>query len=129
MLFLLVSGPRHASPFLRESVVVWGLAGLFRIFTRAFIYWDITPDGLCERHLSSVQTIPWSEIISVAPWPDSRRNQDTLAIDYARPAPLSATGQVLVNPSHLDEFLAALREHAPQARFTVPGTGFAAPVL
>lgn len=123
MLILLVSGPRHARPFLRELVAVWGLVVLLRLFTRIFIYWDVTADGLRERRLWSVQTIPWQQIESVGAWPDGKPMRGSVAVNFELPAPLSASGHVVANPARIDEFLAELREHAPQARFSVPVTG------
>jgi hypothetical protein len=125
---LLLSGPHHASPFLRIFAVLWGLLGLFRVLDRFCTYWDVASDGLRERRLWSVRFIPWAQINSVAPWPDGKPMHGAVVIDFARPAPLSSTGRVIANPDRLDEFLAELREHAPQARLAVPSTSAILPV-
>jgi hypothetical protein len=128
MLVLLISEPHHVDPFLRYLTVMWVVVGLVRVLSRIFIYWDVTPNGLRERRLWSARTIPWSEIASVTPWPDGKPMRGSLAIDFARPAPLSSTGRVVANPNRLDEFLAELREHATQARFAVSSSGSILPL-
>jgi hypothetical protein len=128
MLVLLLSEPHHASLFLRAFAALYGLTGLVRVLSRIYIYWDVTPEGLGERRLWTSRFIPWAQMTSVAPWPDGKPLSDAVVIDFTRPAPLSSTGRVIANPDRLDEFLAELRAHAPQARFAVPSTSSILPL-
>lgn len=128
MLVLLLSGPRHASPFLRDLMIISVLFGLGRVSSQTFVYWDVTLAGLHERRFWSSRMVPWQQIESIIPWPDGKPMQGSVAIDFGSSAPLSSTGRVIANPDRLNEFLAELREHAPQARFAVPVTGSILPV-
>lgn len=80
------------------------------------IWWDITPEALCEQRLWARRTIPWQEITEVVSWPRENRASDYLEIYFYRPAPLSANGSVIASPAERAQFLSAIREHAPQAR-------------
>lgn len=123
VLVLLLSGPRRA----KDSLVWYGflilLFAAIRVVLYFFLWWDTTPGGLRERRLWSTRTIPWTEITGVAPWPDGqaggRAHRDSLAIEYARAAPLSDQGRLIANPADREGFLREVRRHAPQASFEV----------
>jgi hypothetical protein len=95
------------------------LLAIQRVLLHAFVYWDVLSDGLRERRLWNTREVAWREVQHVGGWRPSQPSSDSLAIDFARPAPLSDRGSIIANPEDREEFIAALRRFAPQAAFDV----------
>lgn len=117
VLVLWLSPGYHRGSLTPGMVALCVVLALQRMASRALIYWEIASDGLHERRLWIQRTIPWTEIHSVAPWPEQKPSSGEVAIGFVRDAPLPKPGQVIANPGDMDSFVKALREHAPQARF------------
>jgi len=90
----------------------------FQILTKTLTWWDLDSDGLKERRLWYTREIPWREVLRVGGL-NSRPASRILAIDYARPAPMSDRGQILASPGDRAQFLAALHRFVPTADFEV----------
>jgi hypothetical protein len=115
-LFLLLS-TRHPEPLKRSFAAVFILLASLKVLSRVFIYWDLKPTGLRERRMWHTREVPWQEIASVGSWNPKQPASDCLAIDYARPAPLSDRGRILASPADRKQFIAAVRRFAPHAAF------------
>lgn len=112
----------HATSGIRSSYLLGGIFWLFLalscVMNYFFTWWDINDSGLTQRRLWSTRTIPWNEITRIAPWqPNSKPMPKWLAVEYARPAPMSDRGQLLIQPADRNALVRALRTHAPQADF------------
>jgi hypothetical protein len=109
---------RHHNAALSPLLLMWIVFGFGRVLIQIFVYWDVDSTGLRERRLWSKRAIPWQEVIRVSGWMD-RPSSYALAIDYARPAPLSDSGTVVAAPEDRQQFLSDLHRFAPQATFDV----------
>ena len=98
-------------------VICYALMALQRVLMQIFVYWDVDDDGLRERCLRNTREVAWREVQHVGGWP--KPWSDSLAIDFARPAPLSDRGSIIANPEDREEFISTLRRFAPQAAFDV----------
>lgn len=112
-----------AAPGVHGAYLIIGIVWLFIAVTCItnyfFVWWGIEDDGLIQHRPWNTRTIPWNEITHVGPWqPNSKPIYSYLAVNYARPAPISDRGVlVLFKPADRDGLVRALRAHAPQAAF------------
>jgi hypothetical protein len=98
--------------------VFWLFIALSCIANYCFTWWGVDDFGLTQRRLWSTRTIPWNEITHIGPWqPNSKPNYQWLSVDYARAAPMSDRGQLLIQPTDRDALVKALRTRALQAEF------------
>jgi len=114
----------HTIPGLRSAYTMLGvvclLQALFCLLSYYFIWWGIGENGLTERRLLSARTIPWTELTRVGPWvTGKRRNLGWVEVGYYRSAPMSDSGQLLLQPKHEErkDLFAQLCHYAPQATF------------
>jgi hypothetical protein len=119
-LLILVSRAGHLRPSFIFCAIAFLPQALLRLLGLIFVYWEIDSDGLHERRLWRMRSIPWAEVASVTFWPDEQKVSSSFAIRYERPAPLSDRGSIIANPSDRDTFLQELQRHAPGASFDVP---------
>jgi len=117
MAFLLSA--KHPGSIQIFTAVVWVFLGSIEALSRFLTYWDLGSFGLHERRLWNTREVPWQEVTHVGAWNPERPSSDFLAIDYARPAPISDRGSVIANPEDRQQFIDALRRFAPQASFDV----------
>lgn len=117
--FLFFSGPRRTSQTLHYYALMMIVFAATRVLLHLLIFWGITSAGFRERRLWSTRTILWQEITAIAPWPENHPNRDYVAIEFARPAPLSIRGTLIASPGDRDSFLSALRHYACNARFEI----------
>jgi hypothetical protein len=96
----------------------WIGVASFQILTKALTWWDLDSEGLRQRCLWYTKEISWREVFRVGGL-NSKPASRILAIDYARPAPMSDRGQILASPGDRAQFLAALHRFAPTADFEV----------
>ena len=83
-----------------------------------FTWWDVTEEALVQHRYRSERTIPWSEITRIGPWhPGKKPQYNWLEVSFARAAPISDRGNLLIQAEDQDSLLRALRAHAPQAAF------------
>jgi hypothetical protein len=93
---------------------------LIAITTYFFVWWRIDDSGLTQCRLFSTRTVPWNEITRIGPWqPNGKPIPQWLAVEYARPAPMSDCGQILIQPTDRYALVRALRAHAPQADYEI----------
>ncbi len=114
---LLCSGLRAGG--FGDFAVLIVLFAMQRVLLHAFTYWDVLSDCLRERRLWNTREVAWREVQHVGGWRPSQPSSDSLAIDFARPAPLSDRGSIIAHPEDRSAFIAALRKFAPQAAFDV----------
>jgi hypothetical protein len=112
----------HTVPGLDSAYMVLGavslLQVLFCVLSYYFVWWDVDEQGLTERRLLSIRTIPWAELTRVGPWvTGKRRNMGMVEVEYYRPAPMSDSGHLLFQPKKDErkDLFAQLCHHAPQA--------------
>jgi hypothetical protein len=78
----------------------------------------VTEEALVQHRYRSNRTIAWSEITRIGPWQPGKKPQyNWLEVSYARAAPISDRGNLLIQPEDKDSLLRALRAHAPKAAF------------
>jgi len=111
-----------AAPGVRGAYLIAGLIwmslSILSVASYHFTWWEISDAGLIQKRLWSTRTIPWSEIICVGPWqPGKRPNYAWLEVGYARSAPMSDRGTLLIQPAERDALVHQLRARAPQADF------------
>lgn len=111
----------HPHEFLGQAYLVLGILQLLiAVATYFFVWWRIDDSGLTQRRLFSTRTIPWNEITRIGPWqPHSKPMPQWLAVEYARPAPMSDRGELLIQPADRNTLVRTLRAHAPQADFEI----------
>jgi hypothetical protein len=103
------------------------LVGILQFFIAAyciaayfFVWWRIDDSGLTQRRLFSTRTIPWNEITRIGPWqPNTKPIPQWLSVEYARSAPLSDRGELLIQPADRNTLVRTLRTHAPQADYEI----------
>jgi hypothetical protein len=103
------------------------LTGILQLFIAAsciasyfFVWWRIDDSGLTQRRLWGARTVPWNEITRIGPWqPNSKPIARWLSVEYARHAPLSDCGELLIQPADRNALVRALRAHAPQADYEI----------
>ncbi len=115
---------KHPHEFIGHAdLFLWVLQLLIAAFTIAsyfFVWWSIDDGGLTERRLWITRTVPWNEIRRIGPWkPNDKPLPKWLAVEYARPAPMSDRGELLIQPTDRNTLAQALRAHAPQADYEV----------
>ena len=98
-------------------VILFVVFGLQRVMNHIFIYWEVNSSGLRECCLWNEKTIPWQEVTRISGWLPEQPWSDSLAIHYARSAPLSDSGTVVATPQDRQQFLADLHRYAPKAAF------------
>ena len=67
----------------------------------------------------TLKEVPWEEVTHVGSYFPIQPSSDLLAVEHARPAPMSDSGRILADPQDREQFLATLRRYAPQATFEV----------
>jgi hypothetical protein len=112
----------NAAPGIRGAYLIAGILWLFATIFRIrdyFVWWGIEDAGLINHRPWNTRTIPWNEITRVGPWrPNNKPMYNWLAVNYARPSPISDRGElILFKPEDRDGLVQALRAHAPQADF------------
>ena len=85
---------RHARGHTDDLHVFTGavqiLLGVFLFSAYIFTWWEVGDTGLIQHLGWRTKTVPWAEIVSVAPWqPGEKTVYNKLAVDYARTGPLS----------------------------------------
>jgi Bacterial PH domain len=99
---------------LQLFIASYYIAGYF------FVWWRIDDSGLTQRRIFNTRTVPWNEITRIGPWqPNGKPIPQWLAVEYARPAPMSDRGQLLIQPTDRYALVRALRAHAPQADYEI----------
>ena len=116
---LLKISPGRPSEVLGLFAILWTVFAALRILFQIFIYWDLDSSGLHEQRLWGKRNVAWQEVTRVSAWNPKQPASATLAVDFARPAPMSDRGRVIANPENHQRFLAELRRYAPQAIFEV----------
>jgi hypothetical protein len=98
--------------------IVQILLGMLLLSAYAFTWWEIGDSGLVQHLGWRTQTVPWGEVVHVAPWqPGDKPVYSRLAVDYARTGPMSNRGTMVLAPVDCGVVLRAIRAHAPQAEF------------
>jgi hypothetical protein len=100
-------------------VVLCVVFGFQRVLNHIFIYWEVDSSGLRERCLWNERSIPWQEVTRISGWMPEHPWSDSLALHYARSAPLSDSGTVVAAPEDRQQFLTHLHRYAPKATFDV----------
>jgi hypothetical protein len=114
----------NAPPGIRSAYLIAGVFWLFIalscIANFCFAWWQVDDTGLTQRRLWKTRTIPWNEITRIGPWqPNSKPMPQWLAVEYARSAPMSDRGELLIQPADRNTLVRALRAHAPQADYEI----------
>jgi hypothetical protein len=97
-----------AAPGIRGAYLITGILWLFMaiscITDYFFVWWGIEDAGLIQHRRWNTRTIPWDEITRVGPWqPNNKPMYNWLVVDYARPAPISDRGElILFKPADRD---------------------------
>jgi hypothetical protein len=99
-----------------STACIWTIVASLFILHHIFIYWELDSDSLKERRFWNKKEVAWKEVTHVG---NSAPTSNFLAVDYARPAPMSDHGQIIANPEDRLQFIAALRRFAPNAEFDV----------
>jgi hypothetical protein len=119
LVIILQVSPGHHNRSLGFMSFFWIINASTIVLTNVLVYWDVNSNCLRERRLWHTREVAWSEVTHVGAWNPEQPASDTLAIHYARPAPMSDKGDVIANPDDRQQFIAALRRFAPQATFDV----------
>ncbi len=102
--------------------LIWCFLLLFNYISYFLIWWDLDQNGLRERRLFSVKTVPWRELVRVGPWNKANiKNRQFIEAEYRRSAPLSDSGKLLlrVRDDERKELFRRLQSYAPQAQIDV----------
>jgi hypothetical protein len=103
--------PRH-----KYLAALWGATLLIALSASVWAYlstyWEVTPDCLIVRRLWRKKEIPWPEVREIR-WLD--RTSGALSVDIGHR--VEDYDWFEPEPSDMDGFIAALREHAQQATF------------
>jgi hypothetical protein len=110
-----------APPGLRVTYLLTGIVQLFALLFYVAMYvtsWEIDEDALVQRRLWSARRVPWDEIARIGPSYIGKNPKRTwVEVEYARSAPMSERGTLLLQPEDRDGLIQELRSHAPQAEF------------
>jgi hypothetical protein len=80
--------------------------------------WEITERALVQRRLWYARSIPWDQITRIGPWRLNEKPRYTwIEVNYARAAPMSDQGTLLLQPADRGSLVDELRSHAPRAEF------------
>ena len=112
---LLMAFTPHFNPVSQQWWMIgWPLLALLRILNSIIVYWECAPSGLRERRIWRIKDVQWDQVRQIGRW---KPKDDTVAVIFARPAPLSTSGCIVADPTDRAGFLAALRQYAPLANF------------
>ncbi len=112
---------RHPGPLLIFNIVLPILLVAYQAFGRHFIYWDLDSNGIREwRFGSKKELLPgWDKVLVVRNFIPGVRWDGTVSIYFDDPGSKLGFSYFVTTPQRRKEFIAALREHAPQAKFQV----------
>jgi hypothetical protein len=112
---------KHSHDRLGQAYLILGILQLLIVtVTYFFVWWRVDDSGLTQRRLFSTRTIPWNEITRIGPWHHNNKPIPRwLSVEYARPAPLSERGELLLQPANCFFLVRALRVRAPQAEYEI----------
>jgi hypothetical protein len=103
------------------SGMVWTLVAIGCLAHYFGTWWAIEDAGLMQHRLWETRTIPWDEITRVGPWePNNKPLSKWLAVGYRRSAPMSDSGEMVLQPADRESLVRTLRAHAPLADFDLP---------
>jgi hypothetical protein len=89
---------------------------LQQILSHIFIYWEVGPEGLCERRYWRVKSVAWDAVTHVGAWAP---NANYLIVDHAQPGSGSDRGTIVAQPEDRAGFISDLQKYAPKADFEV----------
>ena len=100
-------------------VVLWTLVAVIWFVRQNFIYWELDLGCLRQRWLWKKTDVVLQDVKSVGYMNYKRPSSWGLEIDYIHPGPMIVRDTMLVDPVDREQFIAALRQFAPQATFDV----------
>jgi hypothetical protein len=111
---------KHPHDAIGQFYLFLGILQLFiasyMVASYFFAYWLIDNSGLTQHRLWNSRTIPWNEVTHIGPWGSGNKpSYNWIKVEYARTAPLSDRGRLLIQPADRDALVRALRTRAPQA--------------
>jgi hypothetical protein len=108
---------RHLRTFDLLTLWAWILLAALQMLSRAFVYWDLDASGLKEHRFWRTKLVLWQNVSRVSSPNPRRPSSEFLRIEYRIPASNSKPSRINAGPTTRKEFVAALREFAPQAEF------------
>lgn len=97
--------------------VIFCALTLQRVSHQIFIYWELDDAGFRERRFFNLRSIAWKDVTHVGYFEVRKRRPSSIAILYARKELLADSGCVVALPEDREQFIAALRRFATQAKF------------
>ena len=112
---------KHPGHFTVINPIIFSLLVLFQALGRYLVYWDLDSDGLHRRQLGSKNefTIAWGKVLVVRNIIPGISWDGTVAVYYDDPASKLGFAYLVAMPEKRKQFIAALRDYAPQATFKV----------
>ena len=105
-----------AAPYQHMRIVdevlmaTWALICLQQILSTVFVYWDLGAAGINEHRFWRRKSVEWHQVTTVKP-----DIMGFLKIEYMVPGTASKRSQLYAGPVYRKQFLAKVREFAPQA--------------
>ena len=110
---------RHFGSLAYIMCVTWTVSGVLQILSWRFVSWELDAGCLRVHKLWIVKEIAWDKVTHVGSWYPKYISSKYLEVHYVRSGPRSDRASIVTNPKDQVQFLAALRQHAPQAEVDV----------
>jgi hypothetical protein len=94
---------------------------LIKLISRNYIYWELDSSGLHVRKIWGKKefVVAWDKVIAVRNFIPGVSWDGKVSVYYEPPIPTNGFRYVVTTPERRNEFIAALREFAPHAKFEV----------
>ncbi|MGA3082700.1 MAG: hypothetical protein ABSD44_15220 [Terracidiphilus sp.] len=110
---------RHIDDYAVMMFISFAALGLLSILSLCFVYWELDASCIRIHRFWSVREIAWGNVTQIVNLHPDYAPSNYLEIHYIRSALKSNQGSIIANPKDRPQFLAALRQFAPQAKFDV----------
>jgi hypothetical protein len=106
---------RYGCPFVFLSLA------LIKLISRNYIYWELDSGGLHARKIWGKRefVVAWDKVVAVRNFIPGISWDGRVSVYYEPPIPTNGFRYVVTTPERRNEFIAALREFAPHAKFEV----------
>jgi hypothetical protein len=110
---------RHPSLTDRILASLWVLIATVHVLDQFFFYWELEPVCLRQRRFWTKKEVAWESVTVVRDYTLWGLPSDWLEVDFSCPAKKSGRGRILARPRDRAQFIATVRDLAPQAVFVV----------
>ena len=111
----------HPRPLDIASFILCILLVAYQLFGRYFMYWDLDSNGIHEWWFGYKKELlsSWDKVLVVRNFIPGVRWDGTVSIYFEDPGSKLGFSYFVTTPQRRKEFIAAVKEHAPQAKFQV----------